>query len=230
MHLQGVIFDFNGTLFWDTDKQEAAWRVFSKQLRGYPLSEEEMRYQIHGRPNKAALEYLTGCRLAEAVAGKLSQEKEHIYREMCRQDWANFKLAPGAIELLEYMQTNLIPFTIATASEITNVKFFFQELALDKWFVFESVVYDDGAMPGKPAPDIYIKAAAKLGLAPQDCIVVEDAVSGIEAAYRAEVGKVIAIGPAEHHAGFKKHTGVTEVITDFTDFAARFLNNQFAVS
>jgi len=56
--IKGVIFDFNGTLFFDSDKHESAWKKISSEIRGYPLSDEEIASKIHGRINKTILEYL----------------------------------------------------------------------------------------------------------------------------------------------------------------------------
>ena len=93
------------------------------------------------------------------------------------------------------LKANKIVFTIATSSEKTNVDFFFKNLPLGNWFDINKIVYDDGKLPGKPLPDIYLKAAEKIDLSPQKCIVIEDAISGIKSAYNAKIGKIIAINP-----------------------------------
>lgn len=82
--------------------------------------------------------------------------------------------------MLDYLAAAEIPRTIATASAKSNVDFYFDLFHLDKWFEFGKVAYDDGTFPGKPEPHICLKAAQKLDLLPQSCIVVEDANSGIE--------------------------------------------------
>ena len=56
---------------------------------------------------------------------------------------------------------------------------------MDRWFDPRRIVYDDGTFSGKPAPDIYLRAAERIGLSPSRCIVAEDAPVGIEAARRA---------------------------------------------
>ena len=61
----------------------------------------------------------------------------------------------------------------------------------------DKIVYANGKIPGKPAPDIYLIAAQNLGLDPKDCIVVEDAISGINAAENAGIGKIIAMASME---------------------------------
>ena len=83
--------------------------------------------------------------------------------------------------------------TIATASGEKNVRFFFEHLGLDRWFSLERVALNDGTMKGKPEPDIYWKAAELLGIRPEECVVFEDAKSGIEAACRAGAARVIGV-------------------------------------
>ena len=76
-------------------------------------------------------------------------------------------------------------------SDKTNVDFYFETFNLANWFEYDKFVYADGIIPSKPAPDIYEIAAKNLNLAPQDCIVVEDAISGINSARDAKIGKII---------------------------------------
>ncbi|MBF5066567.1 HAD family hydrolase, partial [Salmonella enterica subsp. enterica serovar Istanbul] len=76
-----------------------------------------------------------------------------------------------------------------------NVAFYFDIFDLARWFDWDKIVYDDGSFPGKPQPDIFLKAADKLSLAPADCLVIEDAYSGLLAAKRAGIGTIIAIDP-----------------------------------
>ena len=127
-------------------------------------------------------------------------------------------LADGAVEFLDYLKAHNIPRTIATMSEKVNVDFFIEGFHLARWFDLEKIVYDNGKIPGKPAPDIYEIAAKNLNLAPSECIVVEDAVSGIAAAKNAGIGKIIAIGPREKHDFLMSLEGVTETITNFYEF------------
>ncbi|GAA0703122.1 HAD family phosphatase [Paraclostridium ghonii] len=214
----GIIFDFNGTLFWDSDKHENAWKNFSKKLRGNALSDEEMKKIVHGRTNKFVIEYLLDSSVDDNQVALLAEEKEAFYRTACKRDITNFRLAPGAIEFLDFLKEHKIPFTIATASGEKNLKFFFKEFNLSKWFDFSNVIYDDGSILGKPEPDIYLKAAATIGVKPEDCIVIEDAISGIESAYRANIGKIIAITPRDTHEYFLNLKGVDFVINDFNEF------------
>lgn len=220
MMYKGIIFDFNGTLFWDSEKHLEAWREFSKRLRLYPFTDEEMRDYMFGRTNEDIIAYLIGKKPSKEMVDTLGQEKEAVYRQMCRDDAQNTHLAPYAEEFLDWLKENNIPRTIATMSEKSNVDFYIKEFNLEKWFDIDKIVYSDGAIKGKPAPDIYEIAAGKLGLKPQECVVVEDAVSGIEAARAAGIGKIVAIASMESPDLYKDIPAVSLIIKDFKDFRA----------
>ena len=145
---------------------------------------------------------------------------------MCADDKENFKLAKGAVEFLNYLCENNIPHTIATMSEEVNVKFFIKEFGLEKWFDISKIVYDNGKIKGKPEPDIYEIAAKNLGLEPQECIVVEDAVSGIESARRAGIGKIVAIESMETRELYSKLPAVNDIIADFDEFNRDWLSKK----
>ena len=220
---KGIIFDFNGTLFFDSEKHLEAWREYSKQLRSYPFTDEEMRDYMFGRTNEDIITYLTGKRPSKEMLEKFAKEKEAVYRDMCRKDYEHTVLAPGAIDFLNYLKENNIPRTIATMSEKDNVDFYIEEFQLAKWFDIKKIVYDDGTIPGKPAPDIYIKAANILNLKPEECVVIEDAVSGIEAARAAGIGKIIAMASMESADFYKSIPAVTQIIKNFSEINKNIL-------
>jgi beta-phosphoglucomutase-like phosphatase (HAD superfamily) len=214
---KGIIFDFNGTLFFDSEKHLEAWREFSKRLRPYAFTDEEMREYMFGRTNEDIIAYLIGKKPEPELVERLGKEKEAVYRDMCRKDFKNTVLAPKAIEFLDWLKENDIPRTIATMSEKDNVDFYIEEFNLEHWFDIDKIVYADGTIPGKPAPDIYQKAAKILNLSPKDCIVVEDAVSGIESARSAGIGKIIAIASMESTELYKNIPAVSQIIKTFND-------------
>jgi beta-phosphoglucomutase-like phosphatase (HAD superfamily) len=207
-----IIFDFNGVLLWDTALQVAAWQATAQGLRGQALSDEEFAIHVHGRSGAHTLAYLLGQPVQGNRLNELIQAKESHYRTLCLANPAIFVLSPGAEALLDFLATQHIPMTIATASERTNLDFFITHLNLAKWFDLDRIVYDDGFLPGKPAPDMYQRAAAKLGIAPCGCIVVEDAISGLQAAHAAGIGHIVALGPLATHARLVTCEGVSAVI------------------
>ncbi|MEC5398324.1 HAD family hydrolase [Uliginosibacterium sp. H1] len=221
--MQGVIFDFNGVLLWDAALHEEAWQAAALRLRGRPLDAHEFEHHVHGRPNASILAYLLGRPVAGAELEALAQQKESLYRERCLQRPDIFVLSPGATRLLDTLVAADVPRTIATSSDRRNLDFFIAHLGLARWFDVTRIVHDDGSRPGKPAPDCYLQAAANLGPAAQDCIVVEDAVSGFRAARAAGVGCLIALADPSRAAQLGADHGVDQVIASLADFPLALL-------
>ena len=218
MKYKGIIFDFNGTLYWDSDKHKQTWREYSKKLRGTPFSDEEMLKYMFGRTNEQIIKYAIGKQPTPEMVEKYGQEKEALYRKMALEDKKTFHLAKGAEAFLDFLKENNIPRTIATMSDKVNVDFYIEHFHLEKWFDIDKIVYSNGIIPGKPAPDIYQIAAKNLNLLPSECIVIEDAISGIDSAKAAEIGKIIAICSEESPELYKNIPCVTGIINDFDEF------------
>jgi len=218
MRYKGIVFDFNGVLFWDADLQVKSWQVIAKNLRGHQMTDDELAIHMHGRPNTYVLSYLAGRSIAGQELLDLIQVKESFYRELCLSNPRRLVLSPGAQSLLETLARRDIPRTIATSSEITNLKFFMEHLRLDRWFDVAKIIYDDGSRPGKPAPDVYLAAARTIGVAPHECAVVEDAVSGIAAAHAAGIGYIVAIGAPAALEKLRACDGVATAIESLRDF------------
>ncbi len=216
--MKGIIFDFNGTLYWDSQLHYDAWREYSKILRGYEFTTQEMQEKMFGHTNADIIEYAIGKKPSQELVEKYAKEKEALYRKQCLLDKESFHLAPGAVNFLDYLKENNIPRTIATMSEWDNVEFYIKEFHLEKWFDIDKIVYSDGTIPGKPAPDIFLIAAAKINLNPSDCIVVEDAYAGIKSAKSAGIGKIIAIASLESPDFYKKMPEVNDIIKNFNEF------------
>lgn len=222
--MKGIIFDFNGTLFWDSQLHYDAWIEYSKVLRGKPFTYEEMREKMFGHTNADIIEYAIGEKPSEQMVEKYAKQKESYYRKCCLDNPKEFKLAPGAIDFLDYLKERNIPMTIATMSEWDNVEFYIKNFNLEKWFDLDKIVYSDGTIPGKPAPDIFLIAAKRIGLEPKDCIVFEDAIAGIESAKKAGIGKIFAMASLEPDDFYKKISGVEKILHNFYEFDRNELN------
>ena len=81
---KGVLFDFNGTLFFDSDKHVLAWGKLSEDLRGVGISSEELQTHFYGVPNNRAIEYLLQRSCPEEELSAYSERKEAYYRDFCR--------------------------------------------------------------------------------------------------------------------------------------------------
>jgi HAD superfamily hydrolase (TIGR01509 family) len=207
----GVIFDFNGTLFWDSEYQEISWDKYFK-IHNFYLTPAQKKEYIHGRNGKDTFEFLFKRKLSDVEVEKYTEEKELIYRNECLKH--EMKLAPGAVELLEYLKAQDIPMAIATASGKTNVDFFIDKLNLLDYFAGEHIIYNDGKIKGKPHPDIFEKAIRKLGVRNSASIIFEDSFSGIQAAINCKVSNVIIVNSTKaNYSDFK-----LPVIAHFDEF------------
>lgn len=214
---KGIIFDFNGTLFFDTEQHEQAWREYVKQLCGRDITDDEFRYCIHGRTNANILKFFLHNGLTDREIERHSEAKEEVYRRLCMKQSGKLHLADGAYEMLDKLKAAGVHMAVATSSGRSNTQFYIKRFDLWRWFNQNTFIYNDGSIPGKPEPDIYIAAAEAISLEPSDCVVFEDMPSGIESAVAAGAGSVIAVASSLSHEFLASVGGVDEVISDFTD-------------
>ena len=212
--VRGCIFDFNGTLLFDTPAHADAWRAFLLE-EGIAVTDADIQKHIQGRPNPDILRHFLG-ELTDQEILTCSKRKEEKYRAVCLQknDW--FRLVDGVPEMFDRLQAEGVPFTIATSSQWDNVSFYFEHLGLDRWFTPETLVFDDGKMRGKPAPDIYLRAMALIGCRPEECAVFEDSLSGIQAGRAAGAGWIVAVDSDLDREKLLRVEGVSRVISNFT--------------
>ena len=162
--MKAVLFDFNGTLYNDTEFHRAAWRNFMKAKFGMELTEEEITAHFIGPNNSEIFQYCFGDRYSAEEVAQLGREKEVEYRAVARSKKENLQLMPGAPELFDLLVARGIPFALATASPIENVEFYLNDLGLKKWFTMDRIVYDEGILPSKPDPAFYLEAAKRIGV------------------------------------------------------------------
>lgn len=205
--MKAVLFDFNGTLFYDTLIHIDVWIQFLKEKLNYDMSKEEFMQRIFGRDNNAIIKDMFGIDDLKLVH-ELSEEKEEMYREVCRN--MDIALVKGAEDYFDYLVENDIPFTIATGANQSNVDFYFEVFHLDKWFDYSKVIFDDGYLPGKPDPTGYLKACEKINMKPSDCIVIEDSLAGVKAAKAAGVHEIYVISDKDT---FEEE--VTAIVKDY---------------
>ncbi len=213
---KGIIFDFNGTLFWDSEYHEIAWDKFLEK-HNIKLTAAQKKEYIHGRNNKDTLEILFKRKFSDAEVEEYSEQKEILYRNECLKH--GMQLAPGAVRLFEGLKERQIPMAIATAAGKSNVDFFIKQFHLLDYFKAEHIIYNDGTIKGKPAPDIFEKAIEQLGVNASKSIIFEDSFSGIKAAINCKVGNVIIVNSNnEDYSEFS-----FPIITHFDEFNRKLL-------
>ena len=121
--IKGVIFDFNGTMIFDKDFHDKAWRMFLENRIQKSVSDEEFQEHVYGRSAQDILSYFLKKEISGAESILIEEEKEKIYRELCLQS-PDFHLADGLPDFLDFIKEREMPFTIATASALKNMQFF----------------------------------------------------------------------------------------------------------
>ena len=123
---------------------------------------------------------------------------------------------PGAVEITNHLNNASIPQAVATSSD--RNMFNLKTSHLKDWFdMFACVVTGDSpdVKRGKPAPDIFLSAAKKLGANPEECLVFEDAPSGMEAALNANMHVVVVPDPAMDKTVYKEAHQILNSLTEF---------------
>jgi len=210
--LSGVVFDFNGTLFWDTPLHIDAWMEYCA-IHSVPLTLEDFYAKVYGKTNEDIFAILFDGKLSPETVQAEAEVKERMYREICVRKGQ--ELAPGAEDFLNSLQERGIPFTIATASPLANVEFFYDYARLDRWFQFEDLVWLDGTVVGKPDPAMYLKAMQIIGQKPENVLIFEDSPPGIQAAMASKAGDVILVNSEERDYSRYPY----RVIRDFSEVA-----------
>lgn len=121
------------------------------------------------------------------------------------------KLAPGAVELFDALKEQKVPFTIASASIIENIRFFVEVFHLDQWMDPNLIVYDDGSYRDKTA--MYETAFRRLGV--EGAYIFEDALAGLDAASKVAGAKIILIDSPAMRPYVRQYPSCIGTVHDF---------------
>ncbi|HZP16689.1 MAG TPA: HAD family phosphatase [Terriglobales bacterium] len=180
------IFDMDGVLVDSNPIHREAWTVFNRRY-GVETT-EAMHQRMYGKRNDQIVRDFFGEDLSAEEVFARGAAKEQLYREMIANRLEEI-LVPGLRDFLERYEN--IPKAIATNAEPANVAFLLDGAGLRRHFPV--VVDGHQVSKPKPHPEVYLRAAERMGREPVECIVLEDSYSGVEAA-RAAGMKVIGIG------------------------------------
>ena len=177
--IHGVLFDMDGVVL-DTEKLYARFWTEAAHALGYPMTYEQalgMR-SLNSAAGQAKLESYFGPGVSRAEMRKKRVELMDAYVAQF-----GVEAKPGIHELLDYLKGQGIRTAIATSSPMERAKSYLDSLGLTA--KFDCICSGHDVAQGKPAPDIYLKAAASIGVPPANCLAIEDAPAGILSAYRA---------------------------------------------
>jgi beta-phosphoglucomutase family hydrolase len=212
------IFDMDGTMVESMPAHAKSWQMF-KERHHLDLSVEEILERTTGRNGIECVRILLGEDIPDDKAKELIDRKEADYREIFARE---FREVAGFAKFVQQAQDRGLKIAVATAGDKNNLDFVLKRLDLQR--EPEAQVRGDQGLPGKPEPDIFLKAAQMLGAKPQHAIVFEDAPFGIEAARRAGMRAVAICSThkAEELAG-------PHVIASVRDYE-ELMNNNFLES
>jgi len=176
--VQALIFDMDGTMIDSMPSHQRSWIEFTRR-QGLSIDVPELMRRTTGRTGLECMRQLFGQDLPEDQATAFVADKEAVYRELFAPV---FSEVAGFKAFLAQAQARGLAAGVGTAGDRHNQAFAYQHLALGQ--TLPTVGGDEG-LPGKPEPAIFLEVARRLGVAPERCIVFEDAPLGIEAARRA---------------------------------------------
>ena len=188
--IQACLFDLDGVIV-DTAKYHyQAWRKLANQL-GFDLSPEQNEL-LKGISRMESLDIILGIgkvTLTDDEKAKYAAEKNSLYLELCMQMTPEDTL-PGVKDFLEELKAASIKIGLGSVSK--NAKVILERI--DMLSYFETIVDGNRIVKGKPDPEVFLVGAKDLDALPENCVVFEDAVAGIQAA---KAGGMFAVGIGE---------------------------------
>ncbi|WP_374033675.1 HAD family hydrolase [Bdellovibrio bacteriovorus] len=173
---KALLFDFDGTV---ADTMPAHLTAWNKALDKYDLTlSREQHLSWAGRPTARIVEMMNELHKTDINPEQFVKEKEAHYLASLN----DVTTIASVMEIIEHYHGK-IPMAIVTGSRRKIVELTMNQLGLQKYF--DTLVCAEDYTQGKPAPDCFLLAAAKVKIAPTDCLAFEDAVLGIEAAHTA---------------------------------------------
>jgi beta-phosphoglucomutase len=188
----GIIWDLDGTLVDTSELHYQAWSTLAREL-SKPLSREAFEATF-GRRNAEIVRLLLGGEYSDEVVLQLGERKEELYRAAAAGE---IELLPGARSLLESLPAAGFQQAIGSSAPRANVDLILRLTHTER--IFSVIVSMEDTQRGKPDPQVFQVAAERLGIPPDKCVVIEDAVAGVQAA-KAGSMVCIAVRFGGHHS------------------------------
>ncbi|WP_234567854.1 HAD family hydrolase [Rhodohalobacter sp. 614A] len=208
-----VLFDMDGVIVHTNPYHKKAFKIFLEK-HNVSLSDEELKEHVYGRTNAEIFPYIFKDEYTEEKGEEWANEKESLFRELYKDD---AKPVPGLIDFLEELKKAEIKSAVGTSAPVENLDFVMEALDLRKYF--DAFLHSADVSEGKPNPEIYLKAADRLGIEPKSCVVFEDSIAGVKAGLNAGM-KVVAVATTHSPEEFD---GADMVIKDFEDMSVEKL-------
>lgn len=179
--IKAVLFDMDGVIF-DTEREYLKeWEVIFKKY-GYKMK-KEIYISVMGRGRKKVKEIFKEKFGEDLPIDKMYIEKDKMLKEAVENN--KVPLKEGALELLEFLKENGYKIALATSAKRERVKIQVRHAKIEN--IFDAIVCTEDITNSKPDPEIFLKAAEKVCVNPENCIVIEDSEAGIKAAFNAKM-------------------------------------------
>jgi len=176
---RAVLWDMDGTL---VDSEEFHWLSWRDTMaaEGIPITRDQFVVTFGQRNDSILPRWLGADAMADRIQ-RVGDAKEELYRRLVRE--SGLAPLPGAAEWVRRLQRENWRQAVASSAPRANLDVVLEVIGLRG--CFQAVVSAEDVTAGKPDPQVFLTAAARLGASPSQCVVVEDAAAGVEAARRA---------------------------------------------
>jgi len=203
-----VLFDLDGVIVDSKEAHFLAFKQFGEEV-GYPFTRETFTH-IFGMHNNEIFPIVFGHPLPQEEIDKLSVRKEAIVREMIR---GHVAALPGAKVLVRALREAGFHLAIGTSTPLANVELILGELGLQE--EFQAIISAENVQEGKPHPQVFLLGAQALGIPPEHCVVIEDAVAGVQAAHNGGM-KALAVTTNHSREALSKAERVVDSLEEVT--------------
>ncbi len=205
--IKAVLFDLDGVIVSTDNCHYKAWKQMADEEGIY--FDEKINNRLRGVSRMESLEIVlerATKSYSDAEKAALAERKNNYYKELITA-LTPADILPGAMENLEALKKNGIKIAIGSSSKNTPV--ILKQIGLDSYF--DAVSDGNNIKNSKPDPEVFVKAAEMLGIAPADCLVVEDADAGIEAG-RAGGMKTLSVNGAKGADYFAENLAAFSIV------------------
>lgn len=209
--IEGALFDMDGTLVDNSAVHVQAFEIFCARY-GVTDWQEKLAHAFGMGNDDIMRSIMPEHVIRDKGLAALADEKETIYREIYAP---TIRPVEGLTELLGRLHAAGIRCAVGSSGCRTNIDFVLEKCGIEG--CFDAIVSGDRVTHCKPDPEIYLTAAAALGLQPAECVVFEDAKAGIEAARRAGAGRIVALTTTLPREVLAVETAADQIIDTFAD-------------
>jgi beta-phosphoglucomutase len=208
-----VLWDMDGTLVDTAELHFDAWVKLANEM-GRPFSRDDFTATF-GRRNPEIIQYLFHQEFTPVEISEIGERKERYYRAEAER---GVTLLPGVMELLKGLHELGVKQAVGSSAPRGNLDLILRITNTASYFT--SIVAMEDTQRGKPDPQVFLVAAERVGVPPSRCVVLEDAIAGVQAA-KAGGMKCIGVTFVGHHPAEKlREVGADRIVSSFTEVTA----------